>query len=255
MKTVEIIVMGGCHVVGWPIGPDRAFPKLLAEKLAGTLVMQIPNLQFVCLPEQLAKLEAAGPSLMVLQLGNYEFSPSLRSILAQFRREFTNRSETKKQRGGGQSSPSAHSSLEMIPAPPRGRLARYTRLVGIGFLTAALWHLSARHRRAFRALNAYVRQHPTTSFVMVSPLPCIDPVATRLRRWGGWLLRQRVAALPNVQWLDSYHLLGNSNDLFVDQLHLNEKGHQLLAHGLAAACGLPRPVFAECPAQANYQRR
>ncbi|MGI4887384.1 MAG: SGNH/GDSL hydrolase family protein [Janthinobacterium lividum] len=253
MRAVKIAVMGGCHVAGWPIGPDRAFPALLEEALAGTLVMQTPNVQFVRLPEQLARLEAAHPSHVVLQLGNYEFSPSLRSILTQFKRELTKQSKVKRRNSGSSSSSSTKSPLGTIPAPLPSRIAYYTRLVGIGFLTATLWCLSTRHQQAFRALNAYMRQHPATSFIMLSPFPCVDPVATRLRRWGGWLLRQRLAVLPNVQWLDSHQLLGNNNELFVDQLHLNEKGHQFLAQGLAAAYGLPHPVSVECLAYSNCQ--
>jgi hypothetical protein len=247
MKAAEIVVLGGCHVVGWPIGPERAFPTLLAKELAGTIVMQKANLQFVHLPEQLAQLEATPPSHMVLQLGNYEFSPSLRTIIAQYKREFTKRPKVKGASSTGKSSSSStHSTPEAIPASSPSRIAYYTRLIGIGFLTATLWHLSKRHQQAFRALNAYMQRHPTTAFVMIFPFPCIDPAATRLRRWGGWLMRRRVVALPNVQWLDSHQLLGNGNELFVDKLHLNEKGHQLLTQGLVDAYGLPQPVPDQC---------
>lgn len=225
-----MIVLGGCHVAGYPIGPAHAFPALLGEVLDATLVAQVPNLQFLHLPQHLPAIAALSPSHVVLQLGNYEFSASLRNLLHQFNQAFGRRPVKKKFTKKASRPPA-----QLADVPVTTWLVRYVRLAGLGPLTAVLWLLSAQHRRAFHTLNACMRQHPDTAFVFLSPLPCLDPVTNTMRRFGGWLLRRRLAHLSNCQWLDSHQLVQPDRHLFVDLSHLNSEAHRTLAYGLAAA--------------------
>jgi len=78
-----------------------------------------------------------------------------------------------------------------------------------------------------------MRQHPQVVFVVVAPFPSLHPTLNTMRHLGGWLLRRRVAA-PNCHWVDSHQLLLPAQALFADPLHLNSRGHQVLAYGLAA---------------------
>ena len=242
MKYATIVIMGGCHIVGYPIGAAHAFPVLLAELLDGEIVAQVPHLQFVRVPEQLAAVGTLRPSHVVFQLGNYEFSASLRHSMDQFKRAF-GAQPTQKESGGSQSLSSSSSAAGSAMAPGREAwpVHYYIRVAGLSLLTAALWWLSPRHRAAFRALNEFMRQHPDTDFIFLSPFPCLDPAANALRRLGGRLLRGGLASLPNCRWLDSHRLLRPDPSLFIDQIHLNHDGHQVLAHGLAAKF----PKFAE----------
>ena len=118
--------------------------------------------------------------------------------------------------------------------PPPSPWPTYARVAGIGLLTVVLWQCSARHRRAFRALNKFMRQHPDMTFVFLSTLPCLDPTINALRRLGSWLMRRQLADLPNRCWLNAHRLLRPDPDLFADPLHLNYRSHVSLAHGLAA---------------------
>ncbi|GAC1605323.1 MAG: hypothetical protein NVS3B25_34600 [Hymenobacter sp.] len=109
---------------------------------------------------------------------------------------------------------------------------------GWNWLTAGRWLLSAYapRRRSVRFLNAYMRQHPATTFILFSPFPGPDPAATAVRRLGGWLLRRQLAALPNAHWLDTHQLLRAKDLDFVDSSPVNK-----LVYGLAAALFHPQP--------------
>lgn len=237
MKRVEIAVLGGCHIVGHPIGPAYAFPLLLSEMLGGEVVARVPHLQFVRLPEHLADIGALRPSHVVLQFGNFEILASFRYLMHQLRRAFGPPPPAKAK---GAPAPAASESAAPPPVeaatvpPPVAWPAFYARVAGLGALLAVLWLYSPRYRRAFRALNGFMRQHPDTAFIVLAPFPCLDPADNALRRFGGRLLRRRLAALPNCHWLDAHQLLGADPKLFADRVHLNQQAHRALAHGLAA---------------------
>ena len=240
-KRVEIVALGGCHILGHPISQDHSFPSLLAEMLGGEVVMRVGHLQFMRLPEHLAAVGALRPSHVVFQLGNYEFSASLRRSMGQFKRAF-GAQPNKKSSVSSRSLSSSSSAAGSAVAPGREAwLVHHARVAGLRLLAAAPWRLSPRHRNAFRTLNEFMRQHPDTDFIFLSPFPCLDPAANALRRLGGRLLRGGLASLPNCHWLDTHRLLRPNSSLFIDQLHLNYDGHQVLAQGLAAKF----PKFAE----------
>ena len=233
-KRVEIVALGGCHILGHPISQDHSFPSLLAEMLGGEVVMRGGHLQFVRLPEHLAAVGALRPSHVVFQLGNYEFSASLRRSVNQFKRAF-GAQPTQKESGGSRSLSSLSSAAGSAMAPGREAWpVHHARVAGLRLLAAALWRLSPHHRNAFRALNEFMRQHHDTDFIFLSPFPCLDPAANALRRLGGRLLRGGLASLPNCHWLDSHRLLRPDPALFADLYHLNRRAHCALAHGLAA---------------------
>jgi hypothetical protein len=232
MSGVSISVFGGCHVAGYPYEVQQAFPSLLAGELEGQVVERVANLQFVKLPKHLPLIEAARPSHVLLQLGNYEFCASATSLLTQSYRSIGLQTAGKK----STKSP-ARTTSTTIPASPPDKLPSkkklYFRVGTLGLLTSVLWLFSPQHRRAFRALNACVRQHPTTSFVFLSPLPHLDPAVNVLRRLGGWLLRRGLARAANFYWLDSHQLIERDPALFYDLGHLNEEGHRQLAAKVA----------------------
>ena len=235
-KRVEIVALGGCHILGHPISQDHSFPSLLAEMLGGEVVMRVGHLQFMRLPEHLAAVGALRPSHVVFQLGNYEFSASLRHSMDQFKRAFGAQPTQKESGDSSRSISSSFSAAGSAMAPGREAwpVHYYIRVAGLGLLTAALWLLTPRHRAAFRALNEFMRQHPETDFIFLSAFPCLDPAANALRRLGGRLLRGGLASLPNCHWLDTHRLLRPDPALFADLHHLNRRAHCALAHGLAA---------------------
>ncbi len=230
MKRVEIAALGGCHTLGYPFGLCDSFPALLAELLGGEVVTQVGHLQFVRLSEHFATIGTQRPSHVVLQLGNYEFSASLRGLIYQLKRSLGAKPAIKKMvkpsEGAASSSTASH--------PPPSIWPTGFRIAGLGLLTILIWQCSPRYRRAFRGLNEFMGQHPDTDFIFLSTFPCLDPTTDALRRLGGRLLRWGLAPLPNCHWLDAHRLLRPDPALFADPFHLNQRGQRALAHGLAA---------------------
>lgn len=237
MKPIELFVVGGCHVAGYPIGPDQAFPTQLSELLGGRLVGEVSYLKFTQLPEHLRLIDKLRPSHVVLQLGNHEFADSFRPLLRQLRavlRQLLSSAPA--------SQPPKSAKLPKPVAAPTGAAAllgawprHWLRVGGLSLLTTLLWLFSPAHRRSFWALNACIRRHPETKFVFLSPFPSLNPTQNTVRYFGGWLLHQRLVARPNCHWLDSHRLLRPNQELFVDASHLNRHAHRVLAYGLATA--------------------
>jgi hypothetical protein len=234
MSDINISVFGGCHVAGYPYEVAQAFPSLLTAQLEGQVVERIANLQFVKLPKHLPLIETSRPSHVLLQLGNYEFCASAKSLLTQSYRSWGLKTAGKKR---NKSTATAGATATSSPASVSGKLLTkeklYVRVGTLGLLTSVLWLCSPQHRRAFRALNACVQQHPNTRFLFLSPLPHLDPAVDVLRRLGSWLLRRGLAPAANLYWVDSHELIQRDPALFYDLGHLNEEGHRSLAAKLA----------------------
>lgn len=232
MKNLEMVVLGGCHIIGWPNSKTRAFPALLGELVNADVVALIPHLKLTQLAEKLAVVDELRPTHVVLQLGNYEFTGYLKSLLHQFSRVFD--AQFVEQNLVKYAEEAASAASAAGTPPPAGRPAYYARVAAASLLISASWLFSRQYRAGFRALRACVQRHPNTEFIFLSPLPCLPPADSALRRFGGWLLRHRLPRQPNVHWLNSHRLLPASRKVFADQAHLNDRGHQVLAHGLAA---------------------
>lgn len=239
MNEPTIAVLGGCHVAGYALTDEDAFPVLLARLLNGTLVEQVANLQFIQLPKHLVLLEDLRPTHVVLQLGNYEFSASFRLLIRQFRRAFDLTPPAKPNQSASQSASSNSSNIVSHAVPCRNWLAEHIRVAGLGLLTATLWLTSAKHRRTFRALNESIARCPDITFILLSPFPCLEPAANTMRQFGGRLMRRRLRKQPNLCWLDSHQVLRADRELFVDQLHLNWEAHRMVARRIAALSPQP----------------
>lgn len=232
MKPVELVVLGGCHVAGYPIGASQAFPAQLSELLGGQVVGEVSYLTFTHLPEHLPLIDQLRPSHVVLQLGNHEFMDSFRPLLRQLGSVLLARPLAP----AGASKP-AKAPLAATAAAPAlaSRPRHWARVAGLSLLTTLLWWASGRHRRSFAALNACMARHPGTAFVFLSPFPACNLTHNSIRHVGGWLLRQRLARRPNCHWVNSHDLLHPDKPHFVDASHLNRHAHRVLAYGLAAA--------------------
>jgi hypothetical protein len=235
MKPVELVVLGGCHVAGYPIGASQAFPAQLSELLGGQVVGEVSYLTFTHLPEHLPLVDQRQPSHVVLQLGNHEFADSFRPLLRQLSHVFLARplaaARPDKPAKTSKNNPTATAAAAGQASQPR----HWARVAGLSLLTTLLWWVSGRHRRSFAALNACMARHPATSFVFLSPFPACNPTHNCIRHVGGWLLRQRLARRPNCHWVNSHSLLRPDKPHFVDASHLNRHAHRVLAYGLAAA--------------------
>ena len=233
MKHPEIVLLGGCHVAGYLVGQENAFSSKLSELLNGKIVGQVARVRVIDLPEHLTLIEKKRPTHVVLQLGNHEFSASLHLMLRQLTRALGRVPAARQPRAapGRPASPAAKPSPAQ-PAPAPSRFYRL-RVLGLSFLTTLLWLFAKQYRRSIKALNTCMKRHPDTAFIFLSPFPCRLAADNAVRDFGGWLLRHRVAALPNRYWLDSHQVLHPDRELFTDPWHLNAQAHTALAYCLA----------------------
>lgn len=255
MTKPRLVVLGGCHVNGYPVGAAHAFPTVLNEAVGSEAFTAVPHVGLLHLPKHVATVDALRPSHAVFQLGNYESTACLQTLWRHARRAFCSPGarlgraarapgERKARRppggaGTGCGEQAASTALPTTPERAESRPVQGVRVAAAAVLLAGVWLLSARYRRSFRALGACVRRHPDTAFVFLSPLPNLSAPDNALRRLGGWFLRHRLPRAPNVRWLDAQAVLGPRPALFADRSHLNARGHAQLAAGLAAAYGVP----------------
>jgi hypothetical protein len=187
----------------------------------------------VDLPEHLTLVDEKRPTHVVLQLGNHEFSASLHVMLRQLTRALGRVPAAHKPKATfGPAGFSPNPGPAGQPRPARSRLDGL-RVLGLSVLSALLWVFAKQFRRSLRALNACMARHPETTFIFLSPFPCRPAADNAMRDFGGWLLRHRLAALPNRYWLDSHQLLHPDRALFSDPWHLNDQAHTALAYALA----------------------
>jgi hypothetical protein len=239
MDYPKIILLGGCHVAGYPVGQENAFSTKLSDLLDGEIVGQVARVRIIDLPQHLKLVEERKPTHVVLQLGNHEFSASVQLMLRQLTRALGRVPAPKKagttqstSSGSSSSSSSSSDSAPGQPLLPPGKFYRL-RVVGLSLLTLLLWLFGKQYRHSIKALNSCMALNPDTTFVFLSPFPCKPLADNDMRAFGGWLLRHRVAALPNRYWLDSHQVLHADRDLFTDPWHLNAQAHTALAYSLA----------------------
>lgn len=232
MKQPGVLIIGGCHVAGFPVGPAHSFSTLLNELTSGQVVRQVAYVGLAHLPQHLTLVDELCPSHVVLQLGNFELSDSFSHLLRQAGLA------TSSQKSAASALKDKSAACDSAPATAglgRGRWRQWGRTAGLSLLLLVLWFGGRLHHRNLRALQACIRCHPQVTFVFVSPLPSLNPTLNALRRLGGWLLRRQVVVAPNCYWLDSHQLLRPANTLFSDPGHLSAYAHRALAYGLAAA--------------------
>lgn len=81
LKGIKLLFAGGCHVVGYPVGEEHAFPSVIrAELLRAGIECQVECLAYTSLhhPERVVDAcRRCSPDILVLQVGNYELGAKL----------------------------------------------------------------------------------------------------------------------------------------------------------------------------------
>lgn len=228
-NSIRILFAGGCHVVGYPVGEAASFPEIVRRRLeASGISLELRKLAYLKLTHA-AKLEAAcsdcAPDLLVLQLGHFELSRPLsqylRSILPFGRR---NAAGTR-----------SESPVYLVGHgwPFRIRAAAKEAIDSI------LGHPLVDFAQFESQLNALLQQAERWAppeVILLSPLPCVDPLSMYYRRRATAIMR-RVAARHGTQFLD---LMSSFSDCgvgpeahFFDAVHLGAHGHRVIGAAIA----------------------
>ena len=226
---VRILYAGGCHIVGYPVGPEHAFPLVVARQLeASGIASESHLLPYVALHQFKKAIEACGrfrPDILVLQLGNYELGSELGQYLL-------SRLGCKRKR---------KSSSSSAGGPIANRPRYSTRARVKQWIDQCLGHplvdfpvVSARFEE-FLAATA----HSGCQVVLTTPTPCADATA-RYYRLRALPILEAAAARHNCLYVDLMALgcavkqqsLGR--DLFfADAIHLGIAGQAAVGQALA----------------------
>jgi hypothetical protein len=223
---VRILIAGGCHVVGFPKGEGKSLTGLLEAQLkARGLSVEILGLPYVKLTHAKKVMTLCAdfnPDVLVLQIGHFELSQTLSAYL---------RGILDGQESGNKGSGSSELTGEVGYA-------------GLFYMRAALklcidWCL--RHplvdftlfREQLRQFLSAMADRPLPLTVLLSPLPCADPLFMAYRRRAGSILK-RAAKDHHSVFLDLLPTLppGRQRRFGLDELSYN--GSHLGREGLRA---------------------
>lgn len=219
--ALRILFAGGCHVLGYPLGEDASFPDVVKRRLRqhGTLaeLHRLPYMKLTHAGKLQAACAACRPDVLVLQLGHFELSRPLSQYLRSLLRF-----------GCGGAAKSG--------AEPPARLVRHAHIfqARAGMKRAFDWVLGhplvdfARFEGQLNDLLSHTQRWGPPAVVLLSPLPCADPLSMYYRRRAASIM-QRSAHIHGFQFLNLVSLIpalsfGASEDFF-DAIHLGGRGH------------------------------
>jgi lysophospholipase L1-like esterase len=242
----HIVVAGGCHVYGWPIGDSSSFIRVvLSSAPPATLSTLAPvNLRNCTALIPLIRRQPA--DVVILQLGNYETLASIKKHLRAVLR-FSRSAQSRQESDTGiQLEPDT--DFQSTPTWRRRVLYKQIYSKSLGQMSPPLFDSEAFRLRYTQVLTELQSEtHAPRLIVALSPIPCADHLIRHYRYQAAEILRQVCSDLPphptsRVHYLDSAQALGIDGrntellaaGIFADDLHLNRRGHLLLGNALAS---------------------
>ena len=226
METLQekLVCAGGCHVDGHFVGVQRSFVNLHAAHVKVANTDRIGSISV----NRLSALLHAEPSrttsaVVILQLGHYESTKSL-SLMGR--------------RSGATPPDSARKKSSQRPStpyegnPPVRELVKRIGVAARDALSRSAFD-TARFEAQLDVCLQRLRQTRPRAVFLLSTFPTQSRARNIYRRRANEILR-RQAARHGVEFLDVYDTLYDQqfvhrSDLFIDEGHLNEAGHALLA--------------------------
>ncbi len=224
--SLHILVAGGCHVAGYPIGSDYSFVNVITDRLddlgIGAEASTLAYLPAKHVPRLVEAIRSRRPDVTVLQLGNYETTVT-------FRQYFRRKLRMKKAK--------ASSGREHLPpnATFQGtrlwRMKCSTKLFFDTLLGHDLLDLPALEASFTEMFDAIARED-SGQVIVLSPLPCADPLYMRYR-FRLMELMYKLARSRGFVFVHSPLGIGNQPQYFADPTHLNALGQESVGDSVA----------------------
>ena len=107
------------------------------------------------------------------------------------------------------------------------------------FLFPVLWMIQKRNSfHYFKKLKNAVDNNPRKYFIVISPVPCGNSFANRLRQANSKLLKRVFSGCTNVTYINLSDSVLSKKEYFAETFQLNRSGHFLLAKMIAKKSGL-----------------
>jgi hypothetical protein len=237
---LRILFAGGCHVAGFPIGAQFAFPRITLAHLAEEFSCEakcIERLSLSNVQPLVAECQHFHPDIVVLQLGHYESGLWLKKRL----RRLLARAKLNKAVPKPSAEAASISSVSLGKA--WWQLQSLVRILGDHLLTFA--GSPPYQLTAFECeLDGFLRRVHMLSIryvFLLSPFPCSD-LAIRARRSVMRSFFARCSTRYNFQYLDVSNDLNPAElieepSLYIDAFHLGSEGHRRIGVKLAAVIG------------------
>lgn len=240
-SSSRILFVGGCHINGFPVGEEYAFPHValgcLSEHRENTLYA-LPLLNLRSGSQIQAACRDLRPDAVVLQLGHYEAPTPLRKSL--------------RLRGADSGRTSAVGAARPSRSRPemQYRLSPSTMFKGLRRIAAAGMIVAlGKKRRMFDptsiaarldSLLASLREFPLKGIVLMSPFSAPDPITHFLRRrtvpiFEAAAKKHGCTFVDLFSYLESYPNGGAFRGNFADPQHLSVLGHQRVGVLVGAA--------------------
>lgn len=226
---------GGCHLAGYLVGRDAAIPAVLSASLAARgCPVEIEALTHVPLthPERVtAASERFRPHVTILQIGHYESQASFGKWLRRGRRK------------SRKSSSHADDPPKFGGVSWRGVPFRFwgaCKLAADALLMHPLIDIPLFERKFISFCEA-IATAPCGRVVLLSPLPCADPLAAYYRSRVAHLYTA-AAARFGFEFLNCFDLEAPPDDhrfevsaFHADPVHLGAAGHRAVSERLVPA--------------------
>lgn len=229
--AIRILVAGGCHVVGFPAGVGDALTGILERELSERGVsiqtLGVPYVKLTHVDKVLTQCRSFRPDVIVLQLGHFELSRTLGTHL----RKVLNRRPDSKE---GTPTDLTGSVDNAYLFHARGVL----KMCLDWFLRHPLVDFALLHSQLNQFLTS-LRQGQCLEILLLSPLPCADPLFMSYRMSASRIFEQ-VARSHDCAFMDltrtlppGLQLRFGLNELSYNGSHLGREGLRMVSKPLA----------------------
>jgi hypothetical protein len=217
------LVLGGCHVDGYPVGKSMGFVEI-AAKICGAAVDTVDVVSSINLGHTKRAGQACAnfsPEILILQLGHFETTKPFRDGTA----SGTTTTDGKSLRSSAAPHELFNSRLNTLKWDVKNLVKQQiVRLSGTAFFDEVDIH------RKLEVFCNLITSFDIPRVILLSPFPCADRVSLGCRLKLLEVFREN-AMKSGFVYLDVMNSLlasANGKDIYYDGIHLNKRGHTLL---------------------------
>ena len=227
MKTIEnFIALGGCHIDGYGALGNPSFIDIIQRNINSKCIFKKSLFQLKNIENLKSILQEYPSNLVVLQLGNYEFHPTLDF------KKYLNKKNKIKNKSFENINPESDNNHDFYEG--RGLLYRDIVFLTKTLFTPVYWYLIERkNEKYFIELYNIIKTNYKKDFVIITPLPLYHSANNIIRKKAITLFESYFLKLPNVIFVNTFEDFPFDKDLFYNPAHLSAKGHNFLGNKVA----------------------
>lgn len=244
MKNIKVLAIGGCHVVGYGLSnqKDNFVDVLISSVNSEEIIFEKKAQAHVSLKNFLQEtdnIHQFAPDILLIQLGNYEFSPSIKQEL--FSSLKLKKKEKKAVREAG-------SDTQPSPKAEVVSQSQYIKVLVKSWFKIAFDTFAFVTKKKMKVRKTELKQLMTTldqlnyNIILLSPFPVLDRFVQKTRRSANKVLENHEFRNKKIRYIDAHTLVPHKRTYFLDPNHLNKEGHSRIANKLQAVfnelCGL-----------------